>query len=89
LSSWGANKHAVEAGLGRDIVSIHTLELELEAGRLVILGVEYFPILRHWYVLHRKGKRLLPIGEAFKEFVLSETPALISASGYGENTHKV
>jgi len=51
--------------------------------------VEDFPILRHWYVLHRKGKRLLPIAEAFKEFVLSETPALISASSYGENTHKV
>jgi len=52
----GANKHAVEAGLGRDIVSIHTLELELEAGRLVILCMEDFPILRHWYVFTSLGQ---------------------------------
>jgi DNA-binding transcriptional LysR family regulator len=89
MTSNQAIKHAVEAGLGLGIVSIHTLELELEAGRLIILDVEDFPILRHWYVVHRKGKRLSPVAEAFKEFVLTEAPSLISASGYGQTTHKV
>ena len=39
-------------------MSIHTLELELEAGRLVILDVEGFPIQRHWYLVTCTGKRL-------------------------------
>jgi DNA-binding transcriptional LysR family regulator len=88
MTSNQAIKHAVEAGLGLGIVSIHTLELELEAGRLITLDVEDFPILRHWYVVHRKGKRLSPVAEAFKEFVLTEAPSLISASGYGQTTDK-
>ena len=88
MTSNQAIKHAVEAGLGLGIVSIHTLELELEAGRLITLDVEDFPILRHWYVVHRKGKRLSPVAEAFKEFVLTEAPSLISPVGYGQTTHK-
>ncbi len=60
------------------IVSIHTLELELEVGRLAVLEVENFPILRHWYVVHRKGKRLSPIAESFRDFVFSEAEALIA-----------
>jgi DNA-binding transcriptional LysR family regulator len=88
MTSNQAIKHAVEAGLGLGIVSIHTLELELEAGRLIILDVEDFPILRHWYVVHRKGKRLSPVAEAFKEFVLTEAPSLISAFGSGQTTQK-
>jgi DNA-binding transcriptional LysR family regulator len=67
-----AIKQAVQAGMGLGIVSIHTLELELETNRLVILDVEDFPIMRHWYLVHRKEKRLSPITQAFKEFVLNE-----------------
>jgi hypothetical protein len=48
------------------------LELELETQRLVMLQVQGFPILRHWYVVHRQGKRLSPMAHAFKEFVLHE-----------------
>jgi DNA-binding transcriptional LysR family regulator len=70
MTSNEAIKQAVEAGLGLGIVSIHTLELELETRRLAILGVEGFPILRHWYVVHCKGKRLSPVAEAFRQFLL-------------------
>jgi len=73
-----AIKQAVQAGMGLGIVSIHTLELELETNRLVILDVEDFPIMRHWYLVHRKEKRLSPITQAFKDFVLSEGRNLIS-----------
>ena len=38
-----AIKQAVRAGLGLGIVSAHTIELELETGRLVMLDVEKFP----------------------------------------------
>lgn len=72
-----AIKQAVQAGMGLGVVSIHTIELELETNRLVILDVEDFPIMRHWYLVHRKEKRLSPITQAFKDFVLSEGRNLI------------
>lgn len=69
MSSNEAIKQAVEAGLGLGIVSIHTLELELETDTLVTLDVEDFPIIRHWHLVHRTGKRLSPPAEAFRQFV--------------------
>ena len=72
-----AIKQAVQAGMGLGVVSIHTIELELETKRLVILDVEDFPIMRSWYLVHRKEKRLSPITLAFKQFVLSEGRNLI------------
>ncbi|MDH5388096.1 MAG: LysR family transcriptional regulator [Gammaproteobacteria bacterium] len=77
MTSNEAIKQAVEAGLGLGIVSVHTLELELETKRLAILDVEDFPILRYWYILQRKGKRLSPVAVAFKEFVLNEASKFI------------
>ncbi len=80
MTSNEAIKQAVEAGLGLGIVSIHTLALEREAGWLVVLDVDAFPILRHWYVVHRKGKRLSPIAQAFRQFVLSEAQNILIAA---------
>lgn len=77
MSSNEAIKQAVQAGLGLGIVSIHTLEMELTLQRLIILDVESFPILRNWYVVHRAGKRLSPVAQAFKEFVLGSAGSLI------------
>ena len=71
MTSNEAIKQSVQAGLGLGIVSAHTLELELEVGRLVTLKVESFPIKRRWYLVHRKGKRLSAAAAAFKEFVLA------------------
>ena len=79
MTSNEAIKQAVDAGLGLGIVSIHTLALELELGRLVVLEVKEFPILRHWYVVHRKGKRLSPIATAFRQFVLSEATNILQS----------
>ncbi len=72
-----AIKHAVMAGLGLGIVSIHTLEMELALKRLVVLNVEGFPILKDWYIVHRSGKRFSAAAQAFKEFVLHEGATLI------------
>ncbi|MGD2053223.1 MAG: LysR family transcriptional regulator [Gammaproteobacteria bacterium] len=77
MTSNEAIKQAVEAGLGLGIVSLHTLELELETGRLDILDVQDLPIMRHWYVLQRKGKRLSPAAHAFKGFVLNHAAQFI------------
>lgn len=77
MTSNEAIKQAVEAGLGLGIVSIHTIELELETQRLHILNVEGFPIVRDWYIIQRKGTRLSPAAQAFKEFVLSKAKEFI------------
>ncbi|MDF1587782.1 MAG: LysR family transcriptional regulator [Gammaproteobacteria bacterium] len=77
MSSNEAINQAVEAGLGLGIVSKHTLEWELSLDRLVILDVESFPIMRHWYLVHRHGKRFTAIMAAFKDLVINETLSLL------------
>jgi DNA-binding transcriptional LysR family regulator len=72
-----AIKQAVQAGMGLAIMSLHTTELELETGRLKILDVQDFPIMRHWHVVHRKNKRLSSVAQAFKEFLLKEATGLM------------
>jgi len=79
MSSNEAIKQVMQAGLG--IVSIHTPELELETRRLAVLDVESFPILRHWYVVHRQGKRLSPVAQLFKDFVVKEARGLLEIPG--------
>lgn len=71
MTSNEAIKQSVMAGMGLGLVSAHTLELELEAGRLVVLNVTGFPIMRHWYLVHRKGKRLSPVARVFNDYVLA------------------
>lgn len=73
MSSNEAIKQAVQAGLGLGILSLQTLEMELALKRLAVLKVEGFPILRHWYIVHRANKRLSPVALAFKGFVLGST----------------
>ena len=73
-----AIKHAVMAGLGLGIVSIHTMEMEFKLGRLALLSVEGFPILKDWYVVHREGKRFSAAAQAFKKFILTKGSDLIS-----------
>jgi len=66
-----AIKQSVQAGLG--LLSRVTIEQELELKRLVVLDVQDFPIMRHWFVVHRKGKRLSAAAEAFRGFVLKKS----------------
>ncbi|QVL50534.1 MAG: LysR family transcriptional regulator [Thiocapsa sp.] len=71
-----AVKQAVRSGLGLSVVSMHTIELELETRRLVTLDVEGFPDQRQWYLVYRRGKRLSPAANAFREFVLTEAAVI-------------
>ena len=75
-----AIKQAVQAGMGLGIMSQHTAELELETGRLKILDVQGFPIIRYWHVVNRKNKRLSGVANAFKEFLLKEAEKLLYES---------
>ena len=73
-----AIKQGIQAGMGLGIMSIHTIRLELETGRLKILDVQGFPIIRNWYVVHRKNKRFSSISSAFKQFLLQEATTLVT-----------
>lgn len=79
VTSNEAIKQAVEAGLGLGVVSIHTLELELETRRLKVLEVEGMPIVRHWYLVQALGKRLSPIAQAFHDFLLGPDAVRLAA----------
>jgi DNA-binding transcriptional LysR family regulator len=70
MSTTEAVKQAVQAGMGLGILSLDTVLLEIETGRLKVLDVEGFPIIRHWYLVHRLNKRLSSVAEAFKSFLL-------------------
>jgi len=73
-----AIKHAVMAGLGLGIVSLHTLEFELALNRIAILSVEGFPIMKEWYLVYRSSKRMSPIAQAFHDFVLNEANQVVT-----------
>jgi len=71
-------KQAVIAGMGVSFLSAHTVSRELKAGSLRVLDVQGFPLALHWYVVHRRNKRLPPVAQAFKDFLLCDGAALIA-----------
>ena len=72
-----AIKQSVQAGLGLGLLSRDTLEMELALHKLIVLDVQEFPIMRHWYVVHRKGKRLSAVAQAFRSFLLGEAKTIL------------
>lgn len=70
-------KQALIAGMGVSFLSAHTVSRELQAGSLAVLDVQGFPLMLHWYVVHRKHKRLPPVAQAFKSFLLNDGAAWI------------
>ncbi len=80
-----AIKQSVQAGLGLGLLSRATIEQELELKRLVVLDVAEFPIMRHWYVVYRRGKRLSGAAEAFRQFVLNEAGGVLRAAVRGRD----
>jgi DNA-binding transcriptional LysR family regulator len=70
-------KQAVMAGMGLSFISRHTIELELQTNRLVVLDVVGMPVIRQWHVAHLAKKRLSPTASAFKQFVLTHGRELL------------
>ena len=70
-------KQAVMAGMGVSFLSAHTVSRELQAGSLTVLDVQGFPLMLNWYVVHRRAKRLPPVAQAFKNFLLQDGAGLI------------
>lgn len=69
-------KQAIVAGLGISVLSLHSLVLEGTSGPIAVLDVQGFPLERHWYVAHNKGKRLSLVAAAFLDFVKQEAVSM-------------
>ncbi len=72
ISSNETIKQAVMAGLGIAFISAHTVAAEIEMKRLVMLDVAGLPMLRQWWVVQNKEKRLMPAPEALWRFLEEE-----------------
>jgi DNA-binding transcriptional LysR family regulator len=75
-----AIKQSVQAGLGLGLLSRATIEQELTLARLAVLDVAELPIMRHWYIVHRRGKRLSAAAEAFKRFMCTDAATLLEST---------
>lgn len=72
LGSSEAIKQAVIAGMGISVLSMHSLKFELDAGLLITLNVEHFPIIRQWNAVHLKGKKLSKTSQRFLDYLLED-----------------
>ncbi len=81
-------KQAVMAGMGLALISRHTIGLELGHRRLAVLPVEGFPLMRAWFISHRRTLQLLPAHRRLRSFVIDQSSAIIDAleGGYGNPT---
>ena len=62
-------KQAVMAGMGIAFISAHTIALEVEIGRLIVLDVADTPVLRHWFTVRRSDRARSPAMDAFESYV--------------------
>ena len=70
------------------LLSRATIEQELALKRLAVLDIEDFPIMRHWYVVHRRGKRLSAPAQKFKEFLKKEARSIIRDGDSKDDTSR-
>ncbi|WP_240002433.1 LysR family transcriptional regulator [Oleisolibacter albus] len=70
-------KQAVMAGIGIALISRHTIGLELGLGLLRILPVQSLPLMRAWFVVHRRTMPLLPVHAQLKTFLMEKGGAII------------
>ena len=70
-------KQVVAAGFGIAFMSAHAISQEIELKRLAVLDVADLPARRRWYTVHRRGKYLPPVAQAFAAFLAAEGEAAI------------
>ncbi|CAH2601915.1 HTH-type transcriptional regulator CbbR [Rhodovastum atsumiense] len=70
-------KQAVMAGMGVALLSAHTVAAELADGRLVALDLPGLPVLRQWYVVRSREKRLLPPAQALWDHLAAHGAAFL------------
>jgi DNA-binding transcriptional LysR family regulator len=81
-------KQAVMAGMGLSFISMHTVMLELATGKLVTLNVAGLPVMRDWYVIHLRDKKLSPITTAFRSVLLERGAEILKKTLGQESSGK-
>ncbi len=72
LGATEAIKRAVIAGLGVSVLSLSSLEFELESGRIAVLRVDGFPLRRMWFAVHHRSRQLGPTAAAFLSLLMQQ-----------------
>lgn len=72
ISSNETIKQAVIAGLGIAFISGHTIDPSLINTSLTILPVEGLPIVRKWFVVHLRQRRLMPAAKETRDFFTAQ-----------------
>ncbi len=67
LGSNEAIKQAVMSGHGVAIMSLHAVVLELQVGRLALVGIRELPVPVNWHLIQRRGRQITPAAAAFKQ----------------------
>ncbi len=70
-------KQAAIAGLGVALISAHTVQAELETNRLALIPYPGLPIMRHWFLIHRSGKKLSAVAQSFNRFVIDQNGSFL------------
>jgi LysR family transcriptional regulator, low CO2-responsive transcriptional regulator len=70
-------KQAVMAGMGIAGISRHTIGIELGLGLLKVLPVEGLPLMRTWFIAHRRRMPLMPLHAALRNFFVAEGRGII------------
>ncbi len=73
-------KQAVMAGMGMGFLSLHTVRLELAAGRMAVPQIFGLPLRRQWHVVHSRLRRLSPAAEEFREYLVHEADGLLRSA---------
>jgi DNA-binding transcriptional LysR family regulator len=71
-------KQAVMAGMGLALISRHTIGLELGLGLIATLAVHGFPLMRSWFVAHRRNMPLLPVHSRLRAFLIEQGQSIIN-----------
>jgi DNA-binding transcriptional LysR family regulator len=78
MSSNEAIKQAVMAGMGVALLSLHTVQLELDHQLIAAPETEGLPVMRRWHVVNTLAKTLSPAAEAFRYFILEHGEAFLA-----------
>jgi DNA-binding transcriptional LysR family regulator len=76
-------KQAAMAGMGVAILSQHTVGLELALGLLKTLPMEGFPLMRSWFMAHRRAMPLMPAHARLRAFFQQHGQAVIQELEFG------
>jgi DNA-binding transcriptional LysR family regulator len=71
-------KQAVMAGMALALISRHTIGLELGLGLIATLAVDGFPVMRSWFIAHRRSMPLPPVHSRLRTFFIEQGQSIIN-----------